>query len=140
MPQVYISNDLRKLVRERAAEACEYCLTPEAFSFFSHEIDHITAQQHGGETIESNLALACILCNKHKGTNLTSIDPQTGQIALLFHPRRDQWSDYFRLESEGIIPLNANARATARLLRFNDTSRLAERSALLAAGVLRISG
>jgi hypothetical protein len=47
----YRSNELRLLVRERAAEACEYCLIAEAYAFFPHEIDHITAQQHGGETV-----------------------------------------------------------------------------------------
>jgi 5-methylcytosine-specific restriction endonuclease McrA len=90
MSQAYVSAELRQLVRQRAAGLCEYCLIPEASSFFLHEIDHITAQQHGGETIEGNLALACIICNKHKGTNLSSIDPETGKISSLFHPRRDR--------------------------------------------------
>jgi hypothetical protein len=84
MPQAYISSELRALVRQRAAGACEYCLIPEDFSFFVHEIDHIIAQQHGGETIERNLALACIVCNKHKGTNLASIDPRTGDVVSLY--------------------------------------------------------
>lgn len=134
MPQAYISNELRLFVRQRAAEACEFCLIAEAYSFFRHEIDHIVAQQHGGETVESNLALACFVCNKHKGTNLTSIDPEGGQIVALFHPRRDQWSEHFRLDGERIEPLSAQGRATARLLQFNVPSRLVERKALFAAG------
>jgi hypothetical protein len=138
MSQAYVSGDLRRLVRQRSAETCEYCLVPESHSFFPHEIDHITAQQHGGETVESNLALSCVLCNKYKGTNLTSIDPQTGQIVSLFHPRRDRWLDHFRLNSEQIEPLTPAGRATARLLQFNLPSRLIERKALLAAGVLRV--
>src|SRR2546427_9387215 len=134
MPQAYIPSDMRLLVRQRAGETCEYCLVAEAYSFFPHEIDHLTAQQHGGETIETNLALACVLCNKHKGTNLSSIDPPTGQVVLLFHPRRDRWADHFPLTGERIGPLTAEARATARLLQFNIESRLVERRALLAAG------
>src|SRR4051812_43272980 len=119
MPQAYIYSELRLLVRQRSAETCEYYLIPESHSFFPHEIDHITAQQHGGETVESNLALSCVLYNEHKGTNLTSIDPQTGQIVSLFHPRRDKWLDHFRLDAERIEPLTPVGRATARLLQFN---------------------
>lgn len=63
MPQTYISAELRRLVHELAADACEYCLIPEAFTLFLHEMDHIIAQQHGGETVEGNLALACVICN-----------------------------------------------------------------------------
>src|SRR5947208_2104935 len=99
MPQAYISSEIRLLVRERAMAACEYCLIPEAYSFFAHEVDHIIAQQHGGETIEWNLAFACIVCNKHKGPNLASIDPQSGDVVPLYHPRRDRWLNHFRLEA-----------------------------------------
>jgi hypothetical protein len=42
-----------------------------------------------------NLALACIDCNLHKGTNLTGIDPQTNDVTELFHPRRQSWDDHF---------------------------------------------
>src|SRR5215212_4645612 len=98
MPQAYIPSDLRRFVRHRAAASCEYCRVPEAYSFFAHELDHVIAQQHGGETAEGNLALACVICNKHKGTNLSSIDPETGQVVPLFHPRQNRWLDHFRLE------------------------------------------
>jgi 5-methylcytosine-specific restriction endonuclease McrA len=100
MPQASLSSEIRLLVRQRSLTACEYCLIPEASSFFPHEVDHIIARQHGGETLEWNLAFACIVCNKHKGTNLTSIDPQTGAVVPLYHPRRDRWNDHFRLEAE----------------------------------------
>jgi hypothetical protein len=138
MPQAYISSAVRLFVRERAAAACEYCLIPEAYSFFTHEVDHVVAQQHGGETMEQNLAFACMICNKHKGTNLSSIDPQTGEIAPLYHPRRDRWRDHFRLEAERILPLTPTARATSRLLLFNLPARLTERRALVRAGLLRV--
>ncbi len=36
-----IPNALRKLVFERAAERCEYCLIHQKASMYSHEIDHI---------------------------------------------------------------------------------------------------
>jgi len=54
-----------------------------------HEVDHVIAEKHGGLTEPDNLALSCTLCNKHKGSDLTSIDPETGDIVPLYHPRKD---------------------------------------------------
>ncbi len=51
---------LRQLVIERAASRCEYCGLPQAFALHQHEPDHIIPHQHGGETHENNLALACL--------------------------------------------------------------------------------
>jgi hypothetical protein len=86
----------RQLVRRRAGDACEYCCIPqEATPFISFHIEHITARQHGGTDDLGDLALACDRCNAYKGTNLTSIDPQTGNLTLLFNPRHDQWNDHF---------------------------------------------
>ena len=41
---------LERQVRERAKHRCEYCRIPAYISEFTFPIDHIIAQQHGGET------------------------------------------------------------------------------------------
>jgi hypothetical protein len=87
-------------VWQRAGGRCEYCLIHEEDSSFSHEVDHVISRQHGGATEFDNLALACLLCNRCKGTNLTSIDA-AGTVIRLFNPRRDQWKAHFRLEGSG---------------------------------------
>lgn len=133
MSLTHVPASLRRLVRERARECCEYCLISEAFTLFTHSIDHVIAEKHGGETIADNLALACVICNGHKGTDLTSIDPGTGAIVLLFNPRRDRWLDHFRIEDGRIDPLTATGRVTVRLLRFNAEDRVAERRLLIEA-------
>jgi len=51
--------------------------------------------KHGGQTIEENLALCCALCNRYKGSDIASIDPETGLLTLLFHPRLDRWGKHF---------------------------------------------
>ncbi|MFZ4763807.1 MAG: hypothetical protein ACOYMN_02540 [Roseimicrobium sp.] len=33
------------------------------------------------------MAFACFRCNSHKGPNLSGVDPSTGQLERLFHPR-----------------------------------------------------
>ena len=131
---------VRRLVRTRAAESCEYCLAPERLSFHSHQVDHIVAEKHGGETMEDNLALSCICCNQAKGSDLWSIDPITVQMIALFHPRRDRWADHFELRGCLIVPLTPVGRVTVKLLQINAPDRVVERGWLVAAEALRVPG
>src|SRR5207247_5166116 len=108
--------------------------------FAAHQVDHIIAEKHGGQTDADNLALSCIVCNKRKGSDLTSIDPVSGAIVPLFHPRKDRWSSHFQLVGGRVEPLTAIGRATVRLLQLNDPDRVEEREALLAAGLIAIPG
>lgn len=133
----HIPAPLRQQVYDRAGGQCEYCLTPQIVTLVTPEIDHIVARKHGGETKADNLALACTLCNKHKGSDLTSIDPVSGEITPLFHPRRQRWADHFRLEDSRIVPLTATGRVTAALLQLDRPERVAERKLLLAAGAIQ---
>ena len=128
MSVTYIPTALRNLVYERADDCCEYCLVSEAVSFATHQIDHIIAEKHGGLTVEENLALSCALCNKYKGSDLTSIDNETGEIVRLFNPRKDVWSEHFKIENGVFIDLSPNARATIRLLQINNSVRIEERN------------
>ena len=133
----YIPVALRRFVYDRAQGCCEYCLIPEIASFASHEVDHIIAEKHGGLTQEDNLALSCTLCNKHKGSDLASIDPETGDVTPLYHPRRDRWSTHFSLSGAELTPLTPSGRVTVRLLQLNRSDRLKERQLLLKAGILK---
>jgi 5-methylcytosine-specific restriction endonuclease McrA len=69
---------------------------------FSHEIDHVIAEKHGGATEESNLAMSCWRCNRRKGTDLASFHPETGAITLLFNPRTQRWRDHFAWPKTGL--------------------------------------
>jgi hypothetical protein len=138
MTRAYIPAPLYQLVYERAHGCCEYCLVPEAVTLTAHQVDHVIAVKHGGPTEADNLALSCALCNKHKGSDLASLDSETGEIAPLYHPRRDRWVNHFQLVGAHIVPLTAVGRATVRLLQFNQPERVAERELLLASGMLRL--
>lgn len=138
MSNTYIPSALRKLVIERAKHLCEYCLMPEKLSFATHEIDHIIAEKHGGQTNADNLALSCTLCNKYKGSDLTSIDPNTNKIVPLYHPRQDLWSEHFQLDSAKIKPLTAVGRVTVKLLQINRRERIEERLLLIEAGLFNV--
>jgi 5-methylcytosine-specific restriction endonuclease McrA len=102
----------------------------------THHIEHIVAKQHGGRDDADNLALACHRCNLRKGPNLTAVDPVSGELVPLFHPRRDQWTEHFLFRGVRIQGTTPVGRATVRLLATNDARRLELRSELLAHGEL----
>ncbi len=127
----YISLALRKQVTDRAESKCEYCKFPQALSFFTFEMEHIISEKHDGETTLGNLALACPPCNRAKGSDLGSIDPVTQKLTPFFHPRLQQWSDHFRFEGVSIVPLTAEERVTTKILQFNSSDRISERTYLM---------
>ncbi|AFY41352.1 HNH endonuclease [Nostoc sp. PCC 7107] len=121
---------LRRLVEERSNHKSEYCLLPTKVAFFPHEIDHIIAEKHDGKTDAENLALTCWRCNRHKGTDLGSFDPQTGVFSFLFNPRTQQWSEHFSFSELTIVGLTDVGRTTVHLLQMNNEERIAERKRL----------
>ncbi|MFM7406688.1 MAG: HNH endonuclease [Cuspidothrix sp.] len=121
MSKSYIPNSVRKMVFERSQGCCEYCLIPEKLVLANHQIDHVIAEKHGGATVLENLALSCSLCNQAKGSDIASIDPDSGDTVRLYNPRKDIWQEHFILNSQSgmIEPLTAIGRVTVQLLRMN---------------------
>ena len=126
-----ITEQVRAKVARRAGNRCEYCLIHENDAGFPHQVDHVVSRKHGGTSAFNNLAYACILCNRYKGSDVASINPKTGEAVRLFHPRQDRWADHFRLDADFIEPLTDAGSATVRLLRLNAAERLAERRLLM---------
>jgi 5-methylcytosine-specific restriction endonuclease McrA len=117
-------------VRKRARYRCEYCRLRRADSpLVPLHIEHIVPKAHGGSDDLDNLALACIDCNLHKGTNLTGIDPPTGAVTEVFHPRRHRWEDHFAWRGIYLVGKTAIGRTTIRVLNMNSEDQLALRSA-----------
>jgi len=129
-----VPTSLRRLVQARAHGRCEYCLIHEDDAHFPHQPDHVIAQKHRGPTHEDNLAWACYLCNLLKGSDLASVDIETGQIVRLFNPRSDRWAEHFRLEDGEIVPSTPIGRVTEYLLQFNQPQSVQERRWLIEAG------
>lgn len=128
-------NEPRESVRRRAGNRCEYCrlpdrvLAPEDF-----HVEHIIARKHGGMDDPENLAWACIYCNLYKGPNLASIDPDTGELTRLFHPRRDPWDEHFMCVGMRITGKTPVGRTTVWLLEMNAPLLIQIRSSLIVEG------
>ena len=119
----------RARVWERAGHRCEYCqLHQDDSPLALLHVEHILPRFHGGSDEPDNLVLACIDCNLHKGTNLTGLDPETGQITELFHPRRHRWDEHFAWRGIHLHGQTAIGRTTIRVLHINSEDQLALRS------------
>ncbi|MEX1027007.1 MAG: HNH endonuclease [Candidatus Paceibacterota bacterium] len=113
---------LRREVRSRAGDRCEYCgLEQDEFPFAVFHVEHIIARQHGGTDEAENLCLACHWCNLHKGPNIATL--VEGQMVSLFHPRRDRWSEHFVRQGDLIVGLTPVGAGTVLLLDMNDDDR-----------------
>jgi hypothetical protein len=130
------SETIRDRVRRGAEDRCEYCQLQQEYSEFAHHVEHIIARQHIASDSFDNLALACHFCNRKKGPNLAGIDPITGEITMLFHPRRDSWTDHFQWKGPLIEGLSAAGRATVGVLRLNYNKRMRLRMQLFEEGLL----
>ena len=87
----------------RAKGICEYCLLSQRFDVLAFQVDHVVARKHHGTDDLENLALACFACNNHKGANIAGIDPTTGELTRLFHPRRDRWEEHFEWDDAVLL-------------------------------------
>ena len=130
MTRINISAQLRQFIFARANHQCEYCLSPEKNSSIRHTIDHIRAVKHEGATEVDNLALACIVCNRNKGSDIATFDPETQQLVRLFNPRQDIWADHFKLDGARIEGLTPIGRGTVHLMQFNHATRVRHRALL----------
>ena len=103
---------------------------PQRFDPLPFEIDHVVARKHGGATEPGNLALSCWSCNSSKGANVAGIDPATGQLQPLFHPRGAAWPEHFRWDLGHLVALTAIGRTTIAVLGINSPARVSFRAEL----------
>ena len=119
----------REFVRARAEGRCEYCGLEQAFlDHAPFVIEHIVAKQHRGSDSTDNLALSCDRCNAFEGPNIAGLDPQTGNLVPLFHPRKQAWREHFAMAGALVIGLTPEGRTTVAVLNMNAPERVELRS------------
>lgn len=121
---------------EEAQYRCGYCLTSQHITAMPMHIEHIIPLAAGGTSEAENLWLACPLCNGSKGARIHYPDPETGDEAPLFNPRRQVWSEHFQWSDDRreIIGLTPCGRATVVALKLNNESLTRARRRWVLAG------
>lgn len=136
MPEGRVTAALRRTVRERAQGCCEYCRSQARLATEPFAVEHIIPRFSGGKTELDNLALSCFGCNSQKYTKIDAIDPATGELVSLFHPRKESWTEHFRWNDDftRIIGETAIGRATVEALHLNRIELITLRRILRAVG------
>ena len=122
MSRIYIPIEVERRVRTAARNRCGYCLSPQHLVMARLEIEHIIPISKGGSNDESNLWLACPLCNRYKSNKTTETDPETGETVRLFNPRTQEWFEHFQWTEDGvrIVGPTPTGRATVAALHLSD--------------------
>ncbi|MFV1964061.1 MAG: hypothetical protein ACC628_01465 [Pirellulaceae bacterium] len=77
-----------------------------------------------GTDVLDNLAMACVDCNLHKGSNIAGYDRVTAALTELFNPRRHPWSEHFEWHGVRIVGKTAVGRTTVQVLQLNSEEQL----------------
>ncbi len=136
MTAPFLSAALRQRVAEASRFRCGYCLTSQHVVGPFLEIDHIIPVSQGGTSDETNLFLACPMCNSHKANRLEFTDPESQRTTSLFNPRAERWEDHFEWVEEGTVirGKTSTGRATAAALQMNHPDMVAVRRLWIVAG------
>lgn len=131
-----VPRPVRRQVRERAGDRCEYCRHPASFSCAPFVCEHVLPRAGGSGNSPDELAWACPACNGHKYAKTHAVDPQTGKLAPHFNPRRQRWRRHFTWSADFLTleALTATGRATIEALHLNAPALLNLRRALKAVG------
>ncbi len=126
---------LIEVVRERAARCCDYCHLSQTLSSIPFEIDPIVSRKHRGASTPENLAFSRFYCNSHKGPNIAGIDPESGPLSRLYHPRSDSWGEHFRWSGATLAGLTPIGRTTIEVLGINSPDCVRLRMSLIREGL-----
>ena len=107
-----------------------YCLIAEADAYFRFQVEHNISRKHGGSSELENLALACVFCNRYKGSDIASLKPESSELVRFYNPRVDRWHEHFHLNGVVIESLTEIGEATVRILQMNHDDQILERQVL----------
>ena len=130
------SDTLRERIIQTFGNRCAYCLSAQKYVLGVLEIDHIRPTSLGGSDNETNLCLACRLCNNYKSNQTSAIDPESSETVELFNPRIQKWSEHFKWSEDGIqiLGLTSCGRATVIALKLNNIIAVTVRKNWVEAG------
>ena len=134
MARKAVPQAVRRQVRDRADNRCEYGQHPASYSCAPFVCEHVLPRAKGGGNTVSELAWGCPACDNHKGTDLAGIDKLTKKLIKLFNPRRHKWERHFRWNGPYLVGRTAIGRVTIAVLDINAADRVLLRQSLIDEG------
>jgi len=107
------------------------------FSSTPFSVEHILPRVKGGTDNLDNLAFACQGCNNFKYTITDALDPLTGKLTSLYHPRKHIWKEHFKWNENytKLVGLSAIGRTTIQKLKLNREGVINQRRVLAKLGL-----
>src|SRR5438067_8162380 len=136
MKREIVPRGVRRQVRARARNRCEYCRHPASYSCAPYVCEHVLPRVRGAGHTVDELAWACPACNSHKYAKTHAPDPQSSRVVPLFNPRRQRWARHFAWDASFLLiqGRTATGRATVAALHLNAPEQVNLRRALAALG------
>ena len=119
----YVAETVREMVRQRAANRCEYCLSQQDYVLGRMQVDHVWPVAKGGADTDDNLCLACELRNQYKWARTHGTDPLSGSLVELFNPRQDDWNEHFTWSEDSAEIIGLTPKAARRWRFYGSTTR-----------------
>jgi hypothetical protein len=116
-------------VASRAKNRCEYCRMHQSLQGASFHLEHVVPTSRGGSSVLDNLAWACPSCNLCKSDSIEAVEPDSGTMFPLFHPRSHAWKDHFRWDDYSIMGRTPLGMATIAAFDLNHARRIQIRKA-----------
>lgn len=111
-----ISADTRRLVRDRAHFACEFCTVTETDTGGELTIDHFHPKARGGTDDSENLLYCCMRCNLYKADYW----PLHTDEFPLWNPRQEAMAVHLLILTDGsLYPTTPVGEFTIARLRLN---------------------
>ena len=125
-----VSDDERQQyieIMQKTIRYCEFCHIPEGI--LPLHVLNLPRQKKDTPNALQNYCVICEHCYKAKGNRVEGVDPRSGKIIPLFHPRKDIWKQHFSWEIDHITikGLTIVGRATVAITRMNSESMLERR-------------
>jgi hypothetical protein len=73
-------------------------------------------------------------CQCWVNANIAGVDPHSGQLVRLFHPRQDRWSEHFQWQGASLLGKTPIGRVTIQVLAMNAHDQQIVREELLQEG------
>lgn len=111
-----LSDATKRIVRQRANSACEYCGVSESDAGGELSVDHYRPQSKGGGDELENLVYACVRCNLYKSDYWVKLSSDLS----LWNPRLEPAENHFWQADDGnLYALTEKGKISIRVLNLN---------------------
>ena len=129
-----MNRELARAIRQRADGKCEYCRIPQFAFPLPFQIDHIIAEQHGGQSVANNLVWRVRVATGIKALTLLDLIRSRAKSSVSFIRERISGASISNSNGALIVGKTSIGHVTVQVLSMNDYDLLLLRVQLIEEG------